>query len=267
MTKAKKKTSSKQSPKTRSDRIKNKVPQKQNKSRVAVKKAKAKEIRNQKRKIKFRNVFLVMLISATIALICYLLLQVPIGSIIVEGNMRMSDQEIIDLAGIRDYPSTLQTPSMMIENRLEKNDFILEAKVTKRNLFTQVVISVTENKPLFFYQPENKVVLQDGTKVDGSFKIPTVLNQIPDSVYERFLKNMKDVPEDVLRKISEIRYYPSDVDKELFLLSMNDGNYVYATLPKFEKVYYYLDYAKSFQNKKGILHLESGDYLEVLEDK
>ncbi len=245
---------------------KKKVNQKPVKSRVAVKNAREKELKEKKRKIKFRNVFLVMLISAIIALISYLLLQVPIGSIVIIGNNKISDQEIINISGIRTYPSTLRTPSSIIKKRLERNDLVLSAKVEKKKLLTQVVITVIENKPLFFYQPENKVVLQDGKKVDGIFKVPIVLNQIPEDVYERFLKKMIDVPEDVLRKISEIRYYPSDVDKELFLMSMNDGNYVYVTLPRFERIYRYLEYVESFGNKKGILHLDSGDYLEILEE-
>lgn len=254
-------------PKTRSETTKKRVNQQPVKSRVAIKKAKAKEKKEKKRRIKFRNVFLVMFISAFIAFLSYLLLQVPVKSIVIRGNNRMTDQEIIDIAGLRNYPSTLQTPSLSIQKKLEQDDFILKAKVEKRKFFTQVVITVTENRPLFFYQPENKVVLQDGTKTEGNFKIPTVLNQIPEEVYARFLKNMVEVPEDVLRKISEIRYYPSDVDKELFLMSMNDGNYVYATLPRFDKVNHYLEYVEGFNNKKGILHLDSGDYLEILEDK
>ncbi len=262
MTKAKKKTNTK----SRSDIRKN-VNQKPVKSRVAAKNAKEKERKEKKRKIKVRNVFLVLFLSAMVALFSYLLLQVPVGSIVIVGNSALSDQEIIDLSGLREYPSTLQTPRTSIQKKLEGNDFILNARVEKRRFLTQVIITVTENKPLFFYQPENKVVLQDGKKVDGDFKIPTVLNQIPEEVYERFLKKMADVPDDVLRKISEIRYYPSDVDEELFLLAMNDGNYVYATLPKFERVYHYLEYVEGFDNKKGILHLDSGDYLEILEEK
>lgn len=245
---------------------KKRVNQKPLKSRVAVKKEKIRKIKEKKRRIKVRNVFSVMLLSALVALISYLLLQIPIGSIVIRGNSRMKDQEIIDIAGLREYPSTLKTTSLAIKKRLEQNDFILKAKVEKRKFMTQVVITVTENRPLFFYQPENKVVLQDGTKVEGNFKIPTVLNQIPEEVYERFLKKMADVPEDVLRKISEIRYYPSDVDKELFLMSINDGNYVYATLPRFEKVNDYLGYVKGANDRKGILHLDSGDYFEILEN-
>lgn len=247
--------------------LKKRNTQKQVKSRVAVKKEKERKIKEKKRKLKFRNIFLTLLISALIALFCYLFMQVPIKSILIKGNELFSDQSIIDLAGIREYPSTLRTPTITIQKKLEENDFIKTAKVEKRKFLTQIVIHVEENKPLFYYQPENKVVLQDGTRVEGDFQIPIVLNQIPEDVYNRFLEKMEKVPNDVLRKISEIRYYPSDVDSELFLLAMNDGIYVYATLPRFERVYHYLEYVEGFNNKKGILHLDSGDYLEILEDK
>ena len=46
---------------------------------------------------------------------------------------------------------------------------------------------------------------------------------------------------------------------------MNDGNYVYLTLDKFNKIDKYLEIIKSFNNKKGILYLDSGEYFEVKE--
>ena len=46
---------------------------------------------------------------------------------------------------------------------------------------------------------------------------------------------------------------------------MNDGNYIYITLEKMDKINKYLDIIKSFNNKKGILYLDSGEYFEVKE--
>ncbi len=254
---------------TRVSRNKNKVKQTQikPKTRTTVKKEKERKNKQKKRRIRFHNVFLVFLGFVLLGTIIYLLLQVPIQSIVVKGNYYLSDQEVIDMAGIREYPKTIPTSSIKIEKKLNQNDLVLKASVKKRNFLKQVVITIEENKPLFYYQPENKIVLQDGTKIEGDYHVPTVLNQIPEDVYKRFLKNMIKVPNDVLRKISEIRYYPTDVDAELFLMAMNDGNYVYVTLPKFERIYNYLEYVEGFGSKKGILHLDSGDYLEILEDK
>ncbi len=259
---------------TRVSRNKNKVKQSQikqsqvkQKTRMATKKEKEKKIKQRKRRIRLFNVFLSLLGIAFLGVVIYLLLQVPIQSIIVKGNIYLSDQEVIDMAGIREYPKTIPTSSIKIEKNLIQNDLILKATVKKGDFLRKVVITVEENKPLFYYQPDDLVVLQDGTKIEGNFRVPIVLNQIPEDVYKRFLKNMVSVPNDVLIKISEIRYYPTDVDAELFLMAMNDGNYVYVTLPKFERIYDYLEYAEGLGNKKGILHLDSGEYVEVLEGK
>jgi len=46
---------------------------------------------------------------------------------------------------------------------------------------------------------------------------------------------------------------------------MNDGNSVYLTLEKFNKIDKYLEIIKEFNNKKGILYLDSGEYFEVKE--
>ena len=76
---------------------------------------------------------------------------------------------------------------------------------------------------------------------------------------------MNKVDSDIVKQISEIKYNPNDVDEELFLLTMTDGNYVYITLNSFNQINQYLDIVKNFSNKKGILHLDSGNYFEKLE--
>ena len=44
---------------------------------------------------------------------------------------------------------------------------------------------------------------------------------------------------------------------------MNDGNYVYLTLNKFNKINNYLEIVRTFNNVKGILYLDSGEYFEI----
>ena len=79
---------------------------------------------------------------------------------------------------------------------------------------------------------------------------------------------MKKIPENIKQKISEIKYDPNEKDEERFLLSMNDGNYVYLSLYKFDRIHKYLDIMleinKKFNNQKGILYLDSGDYFKVI---
>ena len=74
---------------------------------------------------------------------------------------------------------------------------------------------------------------------------------------------MSSIDYDIIKRISEIRYDPNEVDDGRFFLMMNDGNQVYLTLNKFTKIDNYLDIIKEFDNKKGILYLDSGEYFEV----
>ena len=66
--------------------------------------------------------------------------------------------------------------------------------------------------------------------------------------------------------MSEIEYSPNDVDEERFFILMNDGNYVYLTLNKFLSINKYTDMIKSFENKKGILYLDSGEYFDMFDE-
>ena len=66
--------------------------------------------------------------------------------------------------------------------------------------------------------------------------------------------------------ISEIQYVPNSVDNKLFLFTMNDGNYIYVNLEKFESVNKYFDMVVNFNNHKGILYLDSGEYFKILDN-
>ena len=216
-------------------------------------------------KVKYGKIVILLFLMIIVYFGIVFLYRVPIMNIVVKGNMPLNDQEIIDLAGLRDYPSVLKTPNSKIKKKLETHTYIKSAKVKRKNLLTKVVIEIEYNKPVFYYQPEQKTVLENGAKVEEVFAVPTVINQMPDVVYSKFLDKMAKVPDEVLLKISEVRYAPSEVDAELFFLTMSDGNYVYITLYKFAKIHNYLEYVEMFNNKKGIIHLDGGDYLEILE--
>ncbi len=216
----------------------------------------------KKRKLKVKNLLIVLLIFIVILLGAAFLTDVKLNNIIVKGNSLYSDWEIIEMAGLSDYPSSLKTLSSTVEKRLEENDYIKSVKVSRPSL-TKIVINVEENLPLFYYLSENKTILTDETEVTDNFPVPTVINYVPDNIYSDFLKSMSSIDYDIIKRISEIRYDPNEVDEGRFFLTMNDGNQVYLTLNKFTKLDDYLDIIKEFDNKKGILYLDSGEYFEV----
>ena len=216
----------------------------------------------KKRKLKVKNLLIVLLIFIVILLGAAFLTDVKLNNIIVKGNSLYSDWEIIEMAGLSDYPSSLKTLSSTVEKRLEENDYIKSVKVSRPSL-TKIVINVEENLPLFYYLSENKTILTDETGVTDNFPVPTVINYVPDNIYSDFLKSMSSIDYDIIKRISEIRYDPNEVDEGRFFLTMNDGNQVYLTLNKFTKLDDYLDIIKEFDNKKGILYLDSVEYFEV----
>ena len=216
----------------------------------------------KKRKIKVKNVMLMMFFIMVILLGVAFLTDEKINNIVIKGNPLYSDWEIIEKAGLSDYPSSLKTLSKTIESRLEEDDYIKSVDV-KRPSLTKVVIELEENLPLFYYLPAEKTILADKTEVTEDFPVPTVINYVPDKIYTKFLSAISKVNYDIVKRISEIKYDPNEVDDGRFFLTMNDGNQVYLTLNDFNKIDNYLDIIKEFDNKKGILYLDSGEYFEV----
>ena len=216
----------------------------------------------KKKKLNIKRVIIVFFILFIIPFSIYKIYKTNIKNIFIIGNIYLKDQEIIDIANLENYPNSLKNSSNTIKKRLEKNRYIYSVKVYKKDFFKTVYIEVKENYPLFFYQVENKTVLYNGKYDDNITSSLTVINKIPDTIYDKFQEKMQEIDIDILNRISQIEYDPNSVDQERFLLFMNDGNYVYLTLRKFSNINKYVDMIKSFENKKGILHLDSGEYFK-----
>ena len=159
-------------------------------------------VRKKKRRLKVRNVLLVLTLITIILLGLAFLTDVKINNIVIKGNVLYSDWEIIEKAGLDDYPSSLKTLSSKIEGRLEEDAYIKEVKVERPSL-TKVVIKVDENLPLFYYLPAQKTILADKTEVLENFPVPTVINYVPDKVYEKFLKAIASVNYVIVKRISK----------------------------------------------------------------
>ncbi len=236
------------------------------KSRIQIQKEKETQIKKRKRKERVKSLLWKFFLLLIFLFLLRQLFALRIRQIVVIGNDILSDQEVIDLAGIRNYPSTLKNSSAAIEKRILESDFIEKVTVKKKDFLTKVVIEVDENRPLFYYQVTNRYLLEDGRSIEGNYSLPILLNEVPSDILEELIRRMKDISLDVLEKMSEIRYYPEDANPKRFLIAMNDGNYVYITLTKFDNLNNYLEYLEGSNQKKGIFYLDSG-YLDVKETK
>ena len=224
-------------------------------------KYKLKKAHKKKRRLKVGAILIFLLLLILSGSIVFGVVSKPITNIYISGNNYLSDQEIIELAKIEKYPSTIKNLSLIIKKRLEKNDLIVSAKVRKKR-FTKVYIEVTENQPLFFNSNTNETTFVDGKVLHNKNLGPILVNYVPDTIYPNFVSAMKRVNNIVLERTSEIIYNPNDVDEARFLFVMDDGNYVYLTLSKFDSINNYVNIIKKFEGKKGILYLDSGEYFK-----
>lgn len=238
-----------------------KKKKKQSKKQNKVRKQRTKK---KRRRLRYGRIFLAIFIVGLLGYLFFHFVKFNIKTITIHGNQILSDQEVITIASLESYPSTFTKPILAIKNNLEKSDFIKKAKVRKKGLF-QVDITIEENKPLFYNKTAKKTVLSDGTESEKMFDVPILINYVPDKIYQQLLEKMNLIQSDIVKRISEIEYKPNDVDQNRFLLSMQDGNYVYVTIYKFEHLNSYVDIIRKFENQKGILYLDSGEYFKVYE--
>ena len=219
--------------------------------------------KKRKVRIKYGRIFLFILLVVGTIIGIYKVFNMRVTNIYVTGNTIYTDQEIIDLAGLYNYPRVIAIRNRKIESQLKQNKYIKDAYVSRTSFLQKVNIEITENKPLLYYQYDNVYLLSNYEKTSDRFEVPILINQTPEDILKKLLKKMATIDEDVLYRISEIRYYPSNVDDELFYLTMNDGNYVYINIKNLKKLNNYIEIIRSFDNKKGIIHLDSGNYLEA----
>ena len=216
------------------------------------------------KKTKLRVIPLLVLIVILIILgiIIKLLFDVRINNIYIHGNIKMSDEYIINYLKIDDYPSYLKTINWVLENKLKDSPYIKDAKVEKK-FFGVLDITIEEENILFYRDYDDKYVLSSSKEVDSipyEYEPVVIINYIPDTEYSEFLNRFTRLSPDVVDKISEIKYDPNDFDSGRFLFYMIDGNYVYVTTTKLESINYYNEIYPTLEGKKGTLYLDSGNH-------
>lgn len=220
------------------------------------------KVKVTKKKVNTKKIILALLILIFIFLIVDHIIHIPLKNIYIINNKILSDKEIIELSNLENYPSYIKTYFIDIKEKLLENDYIKDVKI-KRKLPSKIYIEIEEYKPIAIYN--KKVILSSKKIVNNDHNIdyiPYITNNI-EEIYDRFIDSFSKINDDVLVKISHIEYAPNDVDKERFILYMVDSNYVYITLSKIEKLNKYNSIVNQLDNKKGIIYLDSGDYLEI----
>ena len=223
------------------------------------------KVKRIKKKLRIKRFLIFLLIIGIFGVIFYSIMDIPINNIIVKGNSLLTEQEVIEIAKFKDDSSFIKTSSFITKKRLIKSPIIKEAKVHKK-LLNNIEIVIKEKKPLYLKESDNVVILEDKTEIENhNYSVPILVGDIPPAKYNSFVRQMKKIETSVLKEVSEIYYKPTEIDEDRFLLAMNDGNYVYLTLTKFNYLNYYDDMLPEFNGRKGVLYLDSGNTFQIKE--
>ena len=219
-----------------------------------------------KKKLKFKNFLILLGIIAVIFFGGYTLSNYKLKRIIITGNNNVKDIDIIRLAGLENYPKLGHINLSKVKKQLLTNDLIDKVKVEK-NILGYLKIEINEVEVLFYNKTQNKTILSNGKGIDAKnfYSLPTLINYVPDEIYEELIAGLKKIDKDIRALISEIEYSPSKdangetLDDTRFILRMNDGNMVHMNTININKLNSYIEIFSTtdMPNKKGVLYLDS----------
>ena len=224
--------------------------------------------RKKHRKLKiFILIFsLLLIIGISIFLLCYYVFDIKTKAVIIHGNNLITDNEVLEIADIIDYPNYFTVNKKSIIKKLKENSFINKVEI-KHGTHFKLHIYITENKPLFIREDTNMIVFSNGKETknqqEKELNIPSLINYVPNTKYSDLIKKLNQVDYKLLKRISQIKYDPNKFDDARFILYMNDSNRVYINLPKFKNFNDYDKMVTKFEGKTGTLYLDSGNYFEI----
>lgn len=218
--------------------------------------------KTNKVRLRYDRILKCVFVIVIIGLVIYHFLNVRLTNIYIQGNHYLSDQSIIEISSLQNYPKMIKINKNAIIANLTKQNEIIEANVIKK--YSTIIIEVKEAKPLYYDLSSKQIILTNGKTTNKSYNLPILVNYIPNTIIEEFHSLLATIDEEVFVRISEIKYAPN-IDMERFLLTMNDGNYVYINLNRFDLLDNYLTIISNFKGKKGIIYLDSGSHFKLFE--
>lgn len=220
----------------------------------------------KKKRLNLKRTLFFLLLLYIIGYSIYYLINQPIKHISISGNSLVSDSEIIRLAKLKDYPSIFKYSNKTLEKNIKKHDLIDSVEVKKTYGFT-INIDIIENKLLFYYLDEEKIVLSNGNiiknNLDKVYGIPTLINSSESDIFEDFVDNFSELNTNIIYEMDEIEYYPSIsedgtvISDNRFKIMMNDGNTVIANTKSVNVLNKYNDIYASLGGKSGTINLDS----------
>ena len=225
------------------------------------------KVKKKRRRLKVKVLLKFLIVLVLIALISVYFYNLKIKNIYIVGNDTVKDIEIIEAAGIKDYPPIFRLNKKKMKNNISNIPLIDKVKI-KRNIFGKITIEVEEAKILFYYKYNNKYISSSGEELepnDSYIGYPVLINFTPDTIFEDLIAGFNKIDYNIIALINEIEYNPyktaegNVIDETRFMLKMNDGNTVIIdtvnirNLDMYSTIYTSLELDKN----KGTLYLDT----------
>lgn len=221
----------------------------------------------KKLRVQIKTLLRLLLIILIFCAVLFYLLNINIKNIYITGTSQIKDVEIIEKAGIKDYPKMFQMRKSKMKKSIKEIPLVEDVKI-KRSIFGKITIKVTERKILFFYKYDNKFITEHGEKIDNNqsyMGFPTLINFTPDTILDGLVNGLQKVDYEILKMVNEIEYSPyknssgNIIDNNRFILKMNDLNTVYIDIPNIKNLNKYTSIIATpdMEKNKGIVYLDT----------
>ncbi|WP_010530453.1 cell division protein FtsQ/DivIB [Lentibacillus jeotgali] len=226
----------------------------------------------RKKKANRRLIFYLSIFFFLISIIVYL--QSPLSdvrTIAVSGNSFVSDERVIEQSGIAKGENLWTINETQASRSIKENPVIQNADVNAKLPWT-VDISITEfNHVGYVAQNESYFpilgsgdVLKDMEQQTADGNAPLLIGFSDDDYLKEMTQELKNLPESILKLISEIHWQPTDDNERKIKLYMNDGYIVDGTIRDFaDNMSVYPSIVSQLDpESKGIIHIGAGAYFE-----
>lgn len=184
-----------------------------------------------------------------------------------KNNYYLSDNEVYDLANVSTKTRLYFVPSILYEKRVEKMPFVQSCKVSKKT--RKLTFDVQEKLIVGYYVngDKNFALFQDGTSIEIEEQYLNMIVHFPllsdfnakqrKQLCEQFQKHSKILTRDLIEKFAEIVPYKTSYDKNMFKITMQDGNIVYTNLNSIKMLSKYQSVLTKLKGQSVCLVLDS----------
>lgn len=185
--------------------------------------------RKRRRKIVRASIFMILIISIVLFLSSDLS---KVRSFIIYGNYYYQHEDILKIAELDHDSSYILTNRYVIAHRLEEDEMIKDAKVTK-DLNGNLIIHVEEEKIVgTLISDSSSVVLagKEKIRIRDLKEIPLArIGNFDNEQLTKLAKGFDDLDYSIIKMISEIHPYRTSYDQDMIQILMQDGNRVTTT--------------------------------------